>query len=130
MIDLDLRDFLLIAQTVTGVDAEKLARLPRMTLAESALAAPAAAFGGVEFYPSPAQKAAVLCWHLARNHPRPDGNKRAAFLSMVEFLERNGYPWPIPYDLDDAETTILDVATGALSVEELTDWVRRQTGAP
>ena len=39
MIDLDLHDFLLIAQAVTGVDAEKLARLPRMTLAESALAA-------------------------------------------------------------------------------------------
>ena len=72
----------------------------------------------------------MLCWHLARNHPLPDGNKRAAFLSMVEFLERNGCRWPLPYDLDDAETTILAVATGALSVEELTGWVRRQTGAP
>ncbi len=96
----------MIAQAVTGIEAEKLARLPRMTLAESALAAPAAGFGGVEVYPSLAEKAAVLCWHLARNHPLPDGNKRLAFLSMVEFLERNGHPWPLPYDVDDAEATV------------------------
>ena len=67
---LELDDFLMIAQAVTGIDAEKLARLPRMTLAESALASPRAGFGGEDAYPGLAEKAAVLCWHLARNHPR------------------------------------------------------------
>jgi len=33
---LDLDDFLLIAQAVTGIDAERLARLPRMTLVSCA----------------------------------------------------------------------------------------------
>ncbi|MGA2806098.1 MAG: hypothetical protein ABSF89_17210 [Acidimicrobiales bacterium] len=46
---LDLTDFLLIAEAVTGVRAELLARRSRIDLAESALAAPQASFGGVEF---------------------------------------------------------------------------------
>ena len=72
----------------------------------------------------------MLCWHLARNHPLPDGNKRAAFVSMVELLHRNGFPWPVPYDLDDAEQVVRGVAAGSVDVEELTVWVREQTGAP
>jgi hypothetical protein len=31
-----------------------------------------------------------------KNHPLPDGNKRAAFLTMVEFIERNGLEWVAP----------------------------------
>jgi hypothetical protein len=52
-----------------------------------------AGFGGVEAYPDFATKAAVLCWHLVRNHPPPDGNRRCAFLATVEFVERNGRTW-------------------------------------
>ena len=88
---LEVADFLLIAEAVTGVAAEDLARLDRTVhLAGSALAAPAAAYAGREFYPDIATKAAILCSRLARNHPLVDGNKRVAFLCMVEFLERNG----------------------------------------
>jgi death-on-curing protein len=32
----------------------------------------------------------VLVVHLAKNHPLPDGNKRAAYLALIEFLARNG----------------------------------------
>ena len=75
---LDLADYLLIAEAVLGVRAESIARWPGIGLAESALHAPAAGFGGVEFYPDMIDKAAVLCVRLARNHPLPDGNKRVA----------------------------------------------------
>jgi death-on-curing protein len=75
---LDVVDYLLIAEAATGIAAATLARSPRIALAESALHAPAASFGGVDFYPECALKAAVLCVRLARNHPLPDGNKRAA----------------------------------------------------
>ena len=54
---LELDDFLMIAQAVTGIDAEKFARLPRMTRAESALASPRAGFGGEDAYPGVAEKA-------------------------------------------------------------------------
>jgi death-on-curing protein len=49
---LDLADFLLIAEAVLGVSAEDLAGVAQLNLAASALDAPAAEFGGVEFYPS------------------------------------------------------------------------------
>jgi prophage maintenance system killer protein len=60
------------------VPAELIADFNRIGLADSALAAPQAGFGGVEAYPDFATKAAVLCWHLVKNHPLPDGNKRCA----------------------------------------------------
>ena len=51
----------------------------RTDLADSALRAGEAEFGGTEFYPGLAEKAAVLVCRLAWNHPLPDGNKRAAW---------------------------------------------------
>ena len=93
IIYLDLADYLLIAERVLGVPAELIANFNRIGLAESALAAPEAGFGGVDAYPDFATKAAVLCWHLVKNHPLPDGNKRCAFLATVEFVERNGRAW-------------------------------------
>jgi death-on-curing protein len=72
---LDLADYLLIAEAVLGVPAEEIARWPGIGLAESALHAPAAGFGGVELYPDVIDKAAVLCTRLARNHPLPDDSE-------------------------------------------------------
>jgi death on curing protein len=48
-----------IAEAVLQTPAEDLARITRLDLAESALHAPAATFGGVEFYPDLASKTAV-----------------------------------------------------------------------
>ena len=93
---LDLADYLLIAEAVLGVPAESIARWPGIGLAESALHAPAAAFGGVELYPDAIDKTAVLGSRLARNHPLPDGNKRVAYLAMLEFLARNDIEWAPP----------------------------------
>ena len=87
---LTLGDFLVIAQAVTGIDADVLGNSPRtVELAESALAAPFAGYGGSDLFPTLTQKAGVLCSRLAQNHPLPDGNKRTAFLAASEFLERN-----------------------------------------
>jgi death-on-curing protein len=55
---LELADYLLIAEAVLGVPAELIADFNRIGLAESALAAPRAGFGGVEAYPDFATKAA------------------------------------------------------------------------
>lgn len=56
---LNLADYLLIAEAMLETPAEELALVIRVDLAESALAAPAAEFGGVEFYPDFADKVAV-----------------------------------------------------------------------
>lgn len=54
--------------------AELIADFNRIGLADSALAAPQAGFGGVEAFPDFETKAAVLCWHLVKNHPPAPGS--------------------------------------------------------
>ena len=46
---LDLADFLAITELVLEVPADQISRISRLELAESALHAPAASFGGIEF---------------------------------------------------------------------------------
>lgn len=120
---LDLADCLLIAEAVLGVPAEAIARWPGIGLAESALRAPAMGFGDVEFYPDVIDKAAVLCARLARNHPLPDGNKRVAYLALLEFLARNQIEWEPP-SVEETVKTIEGVAAGHVSETELANWLR------
>jgi death on curing protein len=121
---LELADFLVIAEELLGIPAEVLARSARIGLAQSALAAPAAEFGGHEFYLGLERKAAVLCSRIARNHALPDGNKRAAFLCLLEFVERHGKRWT-ESDQDPAETVgmIEGAAAGTVSEDELEQWI-------
>lgn len=57
---------------------------------DSALASPAASFGGVERYPDLQSKAAVLAYSLAKSQACLDGNKRIALILLNEFLAING----------------------------------------
>jgi death-on-curing protein len=93
------------------MDAATIARLPNLPLAESALHAPFAEFGEHEFYPEFVDKAAVLLERLARNHPLPDGNKRAAWVTLRVFVEINDWTWQ-PYPVDEAERAVLAIAAG------------------
>ena len=124
---LDLADYLLIAEAVLGVPAGEIAGWPGIGLADSALHAPAASFGGVELYPDVIDKAAVLCMRLARNHPLPDANKRVAYLAMLEFLARNDVKW-VPSSVDETVATIEGVAAGTISERELAEWLRLTGG--
>ena len=63
----DLADFLAIASAITGIDLQTLTSATKLDLADSALHAPAANFGGEEFYPDFCDKAAVLLVRLAKN---------------------------------------------------------------
>ena len=96
-----------------------------MALAASALAAPAGGYGGVEAYPEFVEKAAVLTWHLIRNHPMPDGNKRTAFVCLLEFVERNRHSWRIhPAQEEDESVALFEgVAAGVVSRQELRKWL-------
>ena len=119
---LDLADYLLIAEAVTGIDAAVLAKASRIELAESALNAPRAEFDGVEFYPEFVNKAAVLCARLAWNHPLPDGNKRAAWVSLREFCARNGYRLTAR-SVDDAVLTMEALAAHDVDEAQLATWI-------
>ncbi|ELR97773.1 type II toxin-antitoxin system death-on-curing family toxin [Gloeocapsa sp. PCC 73106] len=69
------------------------------------------------------QLAAAYAWGLVRNHPFVDGNKRCAFVIMAVFLKVNG----IDLILREAEvvTTMLALASGEMSEEELAAWLQK-----
>ncbi|NQV07414.1 Fic family protein [bacterium] len=124
---LTLAEYLRIAELVTGVPAEPLAAVSRTDLADSALHAPSAEFGGHEFYPDLYDKAAVLVSRLAHNHPLVDGNKRAAWVAMRMFIDLNGGTWaPEPPDIDQAEQAMLAIASGKVDEAWTADWLRER----
>ena len=88
---LTLDDYLAIAVGVTGQSTQTLVNAADTVMADSALHAPSASFAGEEFYPNFVDKAAVLVVRLAKNHPLPDGNKRAAWASLRVFVAFNGW---------------------------------------
>src|SRR5207247_3803858 len=121
---LDLADYLAIAAEVTGLDVDTLLRVTKLGLAESALHAPAAGFGETEFYPDFVDKAAVLVVRLAKNHPLPDGNKRAAWVALRIFVDINGWTWSTRPFIDDAEAAMLAIAAGDCDEETTASWLR------
>ena len=89
---------------------------------ESAIAQPKATFGGVDLYPTLAEKAAALCFSLVQGHPFIDGNKRVAHAAMATCLVLNGTDIDGP--VDDQERLMLDLAAGRIDRSHLTDWLR------
>jgi death-on-curing protein len=121
-----LDDFIDAASFILGVERAAVERLPRLPLAESALHAPFASFGGTDAYPTTIEQAAVLVQHLAQNHPLPDGNKRAAFLLMARFLDANGLAWDAA-DPDTDSPMVERIASSVSTQEETRIWVRART---
>lgn len=91
---------------------------------ESALARPAATFGGEDLYPDIADKAAALMHSLALNHPFVDGNKRVAAFAAIIFIESNAHECLAT--VDDLVEATLAVAEGKMAVEALAIWFRQR----
>lgn len=131
---LDLVDYLLIAEAVLDVPAEVLALSADLHLADSALNAPIASYGGHELYPDFADKAAVLCARLCNNHPLLDGNKRVAYEALREFVARNEREWTEPEDDvpdgDETVKTMWALAAGHLDERDLANWIRDRLKDP
>lgn len=70
-------------------------------------------------------KAAAYGYHLARNHPFVDANKRVALVIMDIFLQMNG--WQIEASEEEAFTTISALARGDMSRPALARWLKDHT---
>lgn len=91
-------------------------------LLESAAMMPQQSFGGEYLHPDLPSKGAAYLYHLCKNHPFLDGNKRVAAMSCLVFLKCNGATsLPPPEALRD---NVLAVASGKLTKSELTNWTR------
>lgn len=77
-------------------------------LLQSALAQPPQAFGGSYLHEDLAAMAAAYVYHIVRNHPFADGNKRTGTHTGIAFLELNGHELDLP--VDDTEQLVLGVA--------------------
>ena len=89
----------------------------------SAVAQPRMSFGEQDLYPDLAEKAAAIGYSLVCNHPFLDGNKRIGFASLKMMVILNGGAFRP--NVDDAERTILALASGSLSRDDFSAWVRR-----
>ncbi len=67
-------------------------------LLTSALAMPSAAFGGEFLHTDLYEMAAAYLFHLVKNHPFLDGNKRTGAVAALVFLELNGRSLDVPED--------------------------------
>ncbi len=83
-----------------------------MGLLRSALDMPGASFGGEWLHRDLYEMAAAYAFHLSRNHPLFDGNKRTALACALVFLEINGVPIKDPEQR--LYQAMVDIASGAI----------------
>ena len=86
-------------------------------LLDAAAARPLSTVFGEDAYPTLGLKAAALMHSLAKSHPLVDGNKRRAWLATLVLLDLNGHETGLADD--DAFELVMDLAAGALDVEEI-----------
>ena len=67
-------------------------------LLESAVAQPQASFGGELAHEGLFAMAAAYLFHIVKNHPFVDGNKRTGLLAAIVFLDVNGIGIEHPSD--------------------------------
>ena len=94
-------------------------------LLESALAQSQTSFGGEYAHEDLFQMAAAYSFHLCRNHPFFDGNKRTALIAMYMFLYANGYQ--MKADKKSLFAIIMDLANGKVKKEELAEYVKKHS---
>ncbi len=80
-------------------------------------------YEGIEDLPT---LAAVYADAISSNHPFADGNKRAAFHALTLFLRLNGLR--LTATQVDAAKTILSLAAGRFSLDDLVAWIGANHG--
>ncbi|MDZ7720196.1 MAG: type II toxin-antitoxin system death-on-curing family toxin [Balneolaceae bacterium] len=94
-------------------------------LLESAFAQPQDSFGGENVHSSIFEMAAAYGFHICKNHPFFDGNKRTALVAIYTFLYVNGYR--LQADKKSLYAVMIDLASGKLEKEELADFLKKNS---
>ena len=100
-----------------------LPRIRDINLLSSAIAMPHASFHGEYLHNDIYEMAAAYAFHIGKNHPFIDGNKRTALVSALVFLELNGI------SISDSQgklyDAMLDLSTGKLNKSEFASILRK-----
>ena len=79
-------------------------------LLQSALAMPAAGFGGRYLHTDLYEMAAAYLFHITKNHPFVDGNKRTGAVATLVFLSLNGVE--VEAGEEEFERIVVGIAEG------------------
>jgi len=92
-------------------------------LLESAIAMPQASFGGQLLHADIFEMAAAYLFHIVRNHPFVDGNKRGGTAAALVFLRLNG----VSIRVTNAALvkTVLAVAQGKIGKAAVAEFFRK-----
>jgi len=92
-------------------------------LLQSALAMPAAGFGGRFVHGDLYEMAAAYLFHIIQNHPFVDGNKRTGVMAALVFLALNDVI--IDVEEDVFESVVWAVAKGEAAKATLSEFFRK-----
>ncbi len=118
-----------MSETILAVHDEQLAQhggaqgIRDLNIIQSALARPCN-LALYEDYDDLARLAAAYAYGIARNHGFVDGNKRTALVTADLFLMLNGHE--LCSTPAENVLTIIGVADGSLSEDDLTIWFREK----
>ncbi len=116
---------------VLGIHADQMrvyggaSGLRDLELLRSAISMPETTFDGEYLHPSVFEMAAAYLFHLARNHPFVDGNKRTALMCALVFLGLNGEH--LQADPDELYSLVDGVAAGEVDKAEVSVFLRRHS---
>jgi len=94
-------------------------------LLQSAIAMPAATFGGRFLHGDLCEIAAAYLFHVVQNHPFIDGNKRVGAVAAYVFLALNDVR--LTADNDTYADLVLTVARGAMPKSAVAEFFRAST---
>jgi death on curing protein len=92
-------------------------------LLESAIAVPASGIGDDYFHKDIFEMAAAYLFHIVRNHPFVDGNKRTGAVTALIFLILNGVD--INADEAELESIVTGAAAGKVDKPQIAEFFRR-----
>ena len=96
-------------------------------LLQSALAMPAAGFGGKYLHSDLIEMSAAYLFHIVQNHPFVDGNKRTGTVAAIVFLSLNAIE--LQADETQLEKLVFDVAKGKAGKSTVADFLRKNLRA-
>jgi death-on-curing protein len=96
-----------------------------MGLLLSALAVPGDTFGGSFLHADLFEMAAAYLFHIVRNHPFIDGNKRTGAVAALVFFSLNDIE--IEADEDSFEKMVLAVAASQADKRAVTEFFREHS---
>lgn len=93
-----------------------------MGLLISSIETPKASMFGQDLHISIYDKAAAYLFHIVKNHPFNDGNKRTGSVTAILFLQLNGVE--ITFCDEEYEEFVVEVAEGKWNKEEIANKLR------